>query len=270
MDEALKSHRPTRRRGGIDLEAAADAEIDQMRQRMAKACEADALARSKGQVATHKLAILPSVIELLNRNTIQSQLVDPDINILEAVRFMLEPADHDAALPNYRIQRELFAVLGKLNIGKEALIASGIGKIVLFYTKSIQPQPDIKLIAEKLVSKWMRVVLGKNKSAKPTSNSNPNPNVNGNYLDANGIVTSAQPTGQRPHASQAQILADRRKKLLAQPVLGNRARVEGGLETYTLAPVSQVGVSGAGMGRAGGRPFGRGGSKLVDELRKGL
>ena len=163
MDEALKSHRanPRRRGGGIDLEAAADAEIDTMRQKMAKACEQDAEARARGDVATHKLAILPQVVELMNRNTIQAQLVDPDINILEAVRFMLEPADHDAALPNYKIQRELFAILGKLNIGKEALVASGIGKVVLFYTKSVQPQPEIKRMAERLIGEWMRVVLKK-------------------------------------------------------------------------------------------------------------
>ena len=89
MDEALKTHKPSRRRAGVDLEAMADQEIETMRQKMAKACEADAEARSKGEVATHKLKILPGVVELMNRNTIQSQLVDPDINILEAVRFML-------------------------------------------------------------------------------------------------------------------------------------------------------------------------------------
>ena len=121
MDEALKSHRPNprRRAGGIDLEAAADAEIDQMRQRMAKACQLDGEARAKGEVATHKLKILPEVVELMNRNTIQAQLVDPDINLLEAVKFMLEPADVDAALPNYRIQRELFSILSKLTSAKK-------------------------------------------------------------------------------------------------------------------------------------------------------
>lgn len=251
MDEALKTHRSNRRRGrGIDLEAAADAEIEQMRQRMAKACEADAEARSRGNVATHKLAILPQVVELMNRNTIQQQLVDPDINILEAVRFMLEPADHDAALPNYRIQRELFAILGRLNIGKEALVASGIGKVVLFYTKSTQPQPEIKRQAEKLIGEWMRVVLHKRKDQRgmPIQTKSYDP------------IVASQSQLQNPSRNTAAVAAERRKKALAQPIPGNRARPEGGVDTYTIAPVNNLsnalGVqSGRKMGASGEDAF---------------
>ena len=249
MDEALKTHRTNRRRGrGIDLEAAADAEIESMRQRMAKACELDAEARAKGEVATQKLKILPEVVELMNRNTIQAQLVDPDINILEAVRFMLEPADHDAALPNYRIQRELFSILGRLNIGKEALIASGIGKVVLFYTKSIQPQPEIKRAAEKLIGEWMRVVLKKRKDMrdKPVETKAYDPLIS----------SQKQPSSQ---VDRAAIAAERRRRALAQPVPGNRARVEGGVGTYTIAPVSNLsnamGVNGRKMGASGEDAF---------------
>lgn len=228
MDEALKGHRTARRRGGVDLEAMADQEIETMRQRMAKACEADAEARSRGAVATHKLAILPQVVELLNRNTIQAQLVDPDINILEAVRFMLEPADHDAALPNYQIQRELFAVLSKLTIGKEALVASGIGKVVLFYTKSIQPQPDIKRQAEKLIGDWMRVVLKKDKAMRPRP-------VEARVVDPNAPRSQLSAAA----ADKAAIVAERRRKALANP--SNKLRYDtGGLSTYTVAPVSNL------------------------------
>jgi hypothetical protein len=126
----------------------------------------DAQARANGQVATNKLKILPSVVELLNRNTLRSSIVDPDINILEAVRFFLEPADTDAALPNYQIQRELFAILGRLNMTKEALMSSGIGKVIIFYTKSSQPQPAIKRQAERLLGEWSRIVLGKRKDMR--------------------------------------------------------------------------------------------------------
>ena len=235
MDEALKTHRPSRRRGGIDLEAQADAEIETMRQRMAKACELDAEARSRGEVATHKLKILPAVVELMNRNTIQSQLVDPDINILEAVRFMLEPADHDAALPNYKIQRELFAILGKLNIGKEALIASGIGKVVLFYTKSIQPQPEIKRQAEKLIGEWMRVILKKRKDMR---NATIETKTYDPVLADRTARAAAGMAGSQ--ADRAALAAEKRRKAQALPIPGNRARVEGGVGTYTIAPVNNL------------------------------
>ena len=93
MDDALRSNKPSRRKGGgIDLEAAGDAELEEMRQRMSNACQADSEARNQGKVATHKLKLLPDVVALLNRNTLRSSIVDPDINILEAVRFFLEPA----------------------------------------------------------------------------------------------------------------------------------------------------------------------------------
>lgn len=245
MDEALKTHRPVRRRAGVDLEAMADAEIEAMRQRMAKACEQDAEARARGDVATHKLAILPGVVELLNRNTIQSQLVDPDINILEAVRFMLEPADQDAALPNYRIQRELFAVLGKLSVGKEALVASGIGKVVLFYTKSSQPQPDIKRAAERLIGEWMRVVLKKSTAGRRQGGGKV---IETRAYDPQMSQISSQ---QQQGGSREALAAEKRRRALAQPIPGNRARVEGGLGTYTLAPVNNLAGRGGERGATG-------------------
>ncbi|KAI7191181.1 hypothetical protein KC363_g4005 [Hortaea werneckii] len=239
MDEALKSHRPTaRRRGrGDDLDAMADAEIETMRQRMAKACELDANARSNGKPATNKLAIIGEVTEMLNKNTIQAQLVDPDTNILEAVRFMLEPADHDGALPNYRIQRELFQSLGRMNIGKEALVASGIGKVVLFYTKSIQPQPEIKRAAEKLIGEWMRVVLNKPKSTK----SRPVEQRTYDPMLATSQAARRLGDGTMSQAEKNALAAEKRRKILAAPTASNRARVEGsGIGTYSIAPVNNL------------------------------
>ncbi|KAK5107571.1 hypothetical protein LTR62_001014 [Meristemomyces frigidus] len=246
IDEALKSHRaPTRRRGVDNLEQMADAEIEIMRQKMAKACEADAEARANGKVAVHKLKILPEVVELLNRNTIQSQLVDPDTNILEAVRFMLEPADHDAALPNYQIQRELFTTLRKLPIGKEALKASGIGKVVLFYTKSIQPQPDIKRHAERLIGDWMRIVLGTETSSRKKVGMAKTQTYDPVEAAAAARKRAAQlgagQASQMGAQERARITAEKRRAALAQPIPGNRARADGaGLPTFTVAPVNTM------------------------------
>lgn len=258
MEEALKTYRPSRRKAGVDLESMADAEIERMRQKMAKACELDAEARAKGEVATHKLKILPEVVELMNRNTIQAQIVDPDINLLEAVRFMLEPADVDGALPNYRIQKELFGVLSRLQIGKEALVASGIGKVVLFYTKSIQPQPDIKRQAERLLGEWMRVVLNKPKTMtiKAIATATYDPLA----AQASQRNSSSQGLSQ---AERAAIAAEKRRKILAQPSATNRARVEGsGVGTYTIAPVNNLsnahaGPRGGGTGETYRRIIGR-------------
>lgn len=127
---------------------------------MIKAAEADANAHDQGQPAFHKIKMLPEVTALLNRNTHVQALTDPDTNLLEAVRFFLEPLN-DGALPAYNIQRDLFAAIAKLPIGKESLIASGIGKVTLFYTKSKKVEVHIKRQAEKLIQEWTRPLLQK-------------------------------------------------------------------------------------------------------------
>lgn len=106
----------------------------------------------------HKLKLLPEVIKLLNRNQYTNALVDPEINLLEAVRFFLEPLD-DGAMPAYNIQRDLLTAITKLPINKDALIASGIGKVIVFYTKSKRTERRIKEMAEKLLAEWTRPIL---------------------------------------------------------------------------------------------------------------
>lgn len=136
----------------------ADAEIEDMRKRMTHAAQMDAINRQEGKPAMHKLKLLPEVIMLLNRNQYTSALVDPEINLLEAVRFFLEPLD-DGAMPAYSIQRDLLTAITKLPINKDALIASGIGKVVVFYTKSKRTERRIKEMAEKLLAEWTRPIL---------------------------------------------------------------------------------------------------------------
>jgi transcription factor SPN1 len=141
-----------------DLEEAFDDEIAALKIRMEQACEADNSAREKGQPAIHKLKMLPEVVALLNRNTVQLSIVDPDTNFLQSVKFFLEPLN-DGSLPAYNIQRDLFAALTRLPIEKEALLSSGIGKVVLYYTKSKKPEIGIKRTAERLLGEWSRPIL---------------------------------------------------------------------------------------------------------------
>ncbi|RMZ88249.1 hypothetical protein DV736_g4514, partial [Chaetothyriales sp. CBS 134916] len=108
--------------------------------------------------AAEKLKMLPEVVALLNRNNWTQAILDPEINLLESVRFFLEPLQ-DGSLPAYNIQRELFAALAKLPMTKEALISSGIGKVILFYRKSKRPEPAIKRQATKLMEEWSRPLL---------------------------------------------------------------------------------------------------------------
>lgn len=74
------------------------------------------------------------------------------------MRFFLEPLS-DGSLPAYNIQRDIFTALTTLPIEKEQLLSSAIGKVVLFYTQSKQPELQIKRMAERLLGEWSRPLL---------------------------------------------------------------------------------------------------------------
>jgi transcription factor SPN1 len=136
----------------------ADTEIADIRERMNEAARLDQDLVERGQPASHKLSMLNQVVALLSRTTLRAGILDPDTNILESVRFFLEPLS-DGSLPAYNIQRELFTVLNDLPMTKDALIASGIGKVIFFYKKSKRAEPAIKRMATKLMEEWSRPLL---------------------------------------------------------------------------------------------------------------
>lgn len=94
----------------------------------------------------------------MNRSAIQDSVLDPETNFLQAVKYFLEPLN-DGSLPAYNIQRDIFTALAKLPINKDTLLSSGIGKVVLFYTRSKRPEIAIKRIAERLLGEWSRPIL---------------------------------------------------------------------------------------------------------------
>ncbi|RDW76640.1 transcription factor SPN1 [Aspergillus mulundensis] len=222
MDEAMK--KPTKRRArkqdGIDLEQMADAEIEDMRKRMTHAAQMDAINRREGKPAMHKLKMLPEVVSLLNRNQYVNSLVDPEINLLEAVKFFLEPLD-DGSLPAYNIQRDLMTALGKLPINKETLIASGVGKVVVFYTRSKRPEPGIKRMAERLLAEWTRPILQRSDDYSKRV-----------YQEA-----EFDPTKITSRVKSVQdSAAEARARELLPPRLANRARAEISHTSYTVVP----------------------------------
>ncbi|KAK2764049.1 Transcription factor iws1 [Emmonsiellopsis sp. PD_33] len=228
MDEQLK--KPTKRRArkadGIDLADLADAEIEDVRRRMTDAARLDSAARKENRPAMHKLKMLPEVVSLLNRNQYINSLVDPEINLLEAVKFFLEPLD-DGSLPAYNIQRDLIAALGRLPINKETLIASGIGKVIVFYTKSKRPEIGIKRQAERLLAEWTRPIL--QRSDDYSKRVYEEADFDPTQLAARNQGVSAQATA-----------AEARARELLPPRLANRARAEGGHTSYTIVPRSTM------------------------------
>lgn len=233
-----------------------DEEIASLRNRMSEAAELDVDARSQKppRPAMHKLRLLPEVTALLNRNNrdVESAIVDPENNLLESVRFFLEPLS-DGSLPAYNIQRELFASLNKLPIDKESLISSGIGKVVLFYTKSKKPELSIKRQAERLLGEWTRPIL------KRSDDYRKRVLASVDYDPAARLALRTAKGSSSQVLTAAETAAQARERALAPPVKNpNRARVDTQIKTYTVVPRShrvEGGVFARPLGSSGEDAF---------------
>ena len=64
-----------------------------------------------------------------------------------------------AASQHTIFRKELFASLARLPVNKDTLVASGIGKVIMFYIKSKRPELTIKRQAERLFTDWTRPIL---------------------------------------------------------------------------------------------------------------
>ncbi|RWA08972.1 hypothetical protein EKO27_g6134 [Xylaria grammica] len=220
-----------KRKDEDDLEDEMDDKIADLKVRMEKACEADNAARETGQPALHKLKLLPEVTSLLTSRALQNIVVDPDTNFLQHVRFFLEPLN-DGSLPAYNIQRDIFQALLNLPIEKESLRMSGIGKIILFYTKSKRPEIGIKRMAERLLGEWSRPILNRTHDYKKRF-------VETRDYDYEAakrrqVQDSQRSLPQRPAASRDA----ERERALAPANQSNRARLSGLPQAYTIAPRS--------------------------------
>ena len=211
------------------MASALDDEAEKLRTRMAEAAEKDNEARNEDppRPAMHKLKLLPEVVEFLGRNgrDVENAIVDPETNLLQGVRFFLEPLG-DGSLPAYNIQRDLFAAISRLPINKDVLISSGLGKVVLFYTKSKKLELGIKRSAERLLAEWTRPILKRSD----------------NYRNR-ALETREYDPKRQKRSSQARIIEtpeQRRARELAPPVRSNRPRIDTTMKSYSIVPISTL------------------------------
>lgn len=164
MDLAMKSKSTRRKRADEDdLERMQDDRIDELKDQMIKAANMDVEKNSQGQIATEKLKLLPEVSSVLLKADLAISILDN--NLLEAVRLWLEPLP-DASMPAYQIQKELIHALTTLPIKTDHLVASGIGKVLVFYQRSKRTEPSLKQLVDRLIGDWTRPILNKSDSYK--------------------------------------------------------------------------------------------------------
>lgn len=206
----------------------ADEELNDLKDRMIKAAIADGELVREGKPAYQKLKLLPEVVGLLNRNTFTQSILDPETNFLEPVRFFLEPLS-DGSLPAYNIQRELFQALERLPMTKEALISSGIGKVIFFYRKSKRVDQKIKRQATKLMEEWSRPILQRSDDFSKK---------NWETVEFDPMKVAQAAAAARPAAN---VVRKANANLAPGQKVSNRARMIPGVTSYSIVPqVSQL------------------------------
>jgi len=144
------------------LDRFADEEVSRLRESMLAAAAEDDQSNREKSPATAKLKLLPQVMEVMRKVSLSQSIIDN--NLLEGVRRWLEPLP-DRSLPALNIQRDFFPVLKKMEfIDASVLKESGLGRIVLFYTKCKRVTADIQRIANDLVSIWSRPIIKRSAS----------------------------------------------------------------------------------------------------------
>ncbi|KAH7908340.1 transcription factor iws1 [Hygrophoropsis aurantiaca] len=168
LDAILKPKKASRRKNRKKdadeeiLDRFADEEVSRLREAMLSAAADDEQANREKLPATNKLKLLPQVMEVLRKQSLSQSIMDN--NLLEGVRRWLEPLP-DRSLPALNIQRDFFPILKKMEfIDSAVLKESGLGRIVLFYSKCKRVTSDVQRIANDLISTWSRPIIKRSAS----------------------------------------------------------------------------------------------------------
>lgn len=147
-----------------------------------------------------------------------------DNNLLKVVRGWLEPLP-DKSLPALNIQNAFFEILGKMDIDTNTLKESGLGRIVLFYTRCTRVTTKIQRQADALVAAWSRPIIKRSSSYRDRHI----PTID---LDAD----AARGAGEKLNAILARGRAADKGKMRK-----NMASIpQTSLATYTVAPKSNA------------------------------
>ncbi|THV07296.1 hypothetical protein K435DRAFT_772653 [Dendrothele bispora CBS 962.96] len=229
-----KSSRPKKRKNDDQvLDSFADDQVARLRESMINAAEEDIRSNQEKLPATAKLRALPDAMDTLRKVSLAQSIIDN--NLLEAVRKWLEPLP-DRSLPTLNIQRELFTTLRKMEfIDSSVIKESGLGPLVLFYTKCKRVTPDVARIANELVSTWSRPIIKRSASFRDRHI----PIASTLNADDDG----QNPGGMAPRPEKLNAILARAKEEDKNRVRKNAVMIpQASLGTYTVAPSMNAGV----------------------------
>ncbi|CAL9765171.1 unnamed protein product [Musa acuminata subsp. burmannicoides] len=126
--------------------------------------EEDAELNRQNKPAINKLRKLPLLVEVLSRKTLQQDFLDH--GVLSLLKNWLEPLP-DGSFPNMNVRTAILKVLSDFPIDleqcdrREQLKRSGIGKVIMFLSKSDEETTSNRKLAKELVDRWSRSIFNK-------------------------------------------------------------------------------------------------------------
>ncbi|KAK8537858.1 hypothetical protein V6N13_096342 [Hibiscus sabdariffa] len=126
--------------------------------------EEDAELNRQGKPAINKLKKLPVLTEVLAKKQLQPEFLDH--GVLTLLKNWLEPLP-DGSLPNINIRAAILQILTDFPIDleqhdrREQLKRSGLGKVIMFLSKSDEETTSNRKLAKDLVDKWSRPIFNK-------------------------------------------------------------------------------------------------------------
>ncbi|XP_022753624.1 protein IWS1 homolog 1-like [Durio zibethinus] len=129
--------------------------------------EDDAQLNRIGQPAINKLRKLPFLIEVLSKKSFQLEFLDR--GVLTLFKNWLEPLP-DGSLPNATILGTILNILTDFPLDleqqerREQLKKSGLGRVIMFLSRSEEETTSNKKLANDLIHKWSRIIFNKSTS----------------------------------------------------------------------------------------------------------
>nr|GMD78067.1 protein IWS1 homolog 1 [Ipomoea batatas] len=126
--------------------------------------EEDAELNRQSKPAINKLKKLPLLTDVLSKKQLQQEFLDH--GVLTLLKNWLEPLP-DGSLPNINIRAAILKILTDYPIDleqydrREQLKKSGLGKVIMFLSKSDEETTSNRKLAKDLVDKWSRPIFNK-------------------------------------------------------------------------------------------------------------
>ncbi|KAL6178650.1 hypothetical protein ACLB2K_050168 [Fragaria x ananassa] len=126
--------------------------------------EEDADLNRQGKPAINKLKKVSLLTEVLSKKQLQQEFLDH--GVLTLLKNWLEPLP-DGSLPNINIRAAILKILTDYPLDleqfdrREQLKRSGLGKVIMFLSKSDEETASNRKLAKELVDKWSRPLFNK-------------------------------------------------------------------------------------------------------------